>query len=170
VSRPKGQPGQYRPARSKWVSNREMEITVPNGGAGWLVVGNAWTPEWTATVDGKDATLYPTNYAMSGLPLGPGPHTVVVTYSSSGFWLGVFMSVVGFGLIALMVIGGRRGWRPRRWIERRLGRELPIPEWVLGRGAELDESELQAGRLSKAASGAATRVKAAVPKTPRRRS
>ncbi len=172
VRRPVGIPGAYRPAKSKWLSNRQIQVSVPNGAAGWLVVGNAWTPEWKATVDGKEATVYPTNFAMQGLPLGPGRHTVVLTYSASGFWLGVLMSVAGFGLIALMIIGGRRGWKPRRRIEERLGRTLPIPAWAVGPGDELDESQLEPAPASKAVSGAVSNAtaaaKAALSKVPRR--
>ena len=149
VRMPAGIRGPYRPAKSRWISNRSMEIDVPSGGPGWLVVGNPWTPEWTATVDGKEQRVYPTNYAVQGLPLGPGSHKVVMTYSANGFWRGVAMSAIGFGLIFLMIIGGRRGWSPRRRIKKWTGRPINLPEWAAGTGGSLP-AELGPGRVAQA--------------------
>jgi len=146
---PPGERTAYRPAKSKWISNRSMEIDVPAGGAGWLVVGNPWTPEWTATVDGKDQRVYPTNYAVQGLPLGPGAHKVVVTYSSKGFWTGFVMSLVGFSLIVAMIVGGRRGWSPRRRVEQLTGRTFDPPEWAVGTGGTVT-GKLGPGRVAQA--------------------
>ncbi|MCX6393304.1 MAG: YfhO family protein [Solirubrobacterales bacterium] len=137
---PVGSPGilgggdAYRSAVSKWTSNREMRVDVPTGPGGWLVVGNPWTPDWKATVDGKEAVVVPTNFAIQGISIPPGKHTVVFTYSSTPFWQGVLLSLFTFSLLALFIIGGRRGWRPRRAIEQRLGRDLPIPAWAVGPG------------------------------------
>ncbi len=143
VKGPSGPIGPYRGARSEWISNRSMKINVPKGGAGWLVVGNPYSAEWKATVDGKEVKVYPTNYAMMGIPLEPGAHEVVMTYSSDGFWLGVLMSIVGFLIITLMIVGGRRGWRPRARVEQQLGRPLPIPAWAAGPGETLTDEQVQ---------------------------
>jgi hypothetical protein len=137
---PVGSPGilgggdAYRATVSKWMSNREMRVDVPAGPGGWLVVGNPWTPDWKATIDGKEAVVVPTNFAIQGISVPPGKHTVVFTYSSTPFWQGVLLSLLTFLLLALFIIGGRRGWKPRRAIEKRLGRDLPIPAWAVGPG------------------------------------
>jgi hypothetical protein len=133
-----GKPGGYRSAVAKWSSARQMVVNVPSGPSGWLVVSNAWTPEWKATVDGKDVKVQPTNYASLGVPIGPGYHKVVFTYSAAGFWKGAFLSLIGFALIALFIVGGSLGWRPRRFIEART-RPLPIPAWAAGSGDVADE-------------------------------
>jgi hypothetical protein len=124
----------YRTAVAKWQSNREMSIDVPTGGGGWLVVGNAWTPEWEATIDGKPADVKATNFAIQGLSIPPGKHKVVLTYSAKPFWNGLVLTVFGLLIAGLMIIGGRRGVRPREWIETRIGRDPPIPEWAVGPG------------------------------------
>ena len=148
---PPGSPGivgggeSYRTAVARWNSNREMVIDVPKGGGGWLVVGNAWTPEWEATVDGKRASIKPTNFAIQGLSIPPGKHKVVLTYSAKPFWNGLLLTLLGLVIAGLMIIGGRRGIRPRRWLEQRLNRDLPIPDWAVGPGVP-DESKPAPGR------------------------
>ncbi|MEI7889637.1 MAG: YfhO family protein [Actinomycetes bacterium] len=141
---PTGSPGilgggdVYRTAVAKWTSNREMRIDVPTGPGGWLVVGNPWTPDWKATVDGKSSVVEPTNFAIQGISLPPGKHTVIFTYSSQPFWQGVALSFAGLILMLLFIIGGRRGWEPRTRLEGRLGRDLPIPDWAVGPGTPSD--------------------------------
>lgn len=166
-----GTPGFYRAAKAEWVSGRTMKISVPKGGAGWLVIGNPWAPEWKATVDGKQRRLYPTNYAMMGLPLKSGSHEITITYSSTGFWTGVSMSVVGLGAIALMIVGGRRRWRPRRWVEARTGRQIPIPNWAIGPGDVPPEGAPlpPPGRLALAYGRFKASVRAAVSRSPAER-
>ncbi|MEI7560236.1 MAG: YfhO family protein [Actinomycetes bacterium] len=137
---PVGSPGiigagdAYRTAVAKWTSNHDMKVDVPSGAGGWLVVSNAWTPEWKAYVDGKEVKVVPTNFAVQGISLAPGKHTVVFSYSESPFWNGLLLTLIGLLLAALMIVGGRRGWKPRAWIEMRTGKKLPIPEWAVGPG------------------------------------
>ena len=140
---PLGSPGivgagdSYRSAVAKWTSNREMKVEVPKGAGGWLVVSNAWTPQWGATIDGKKARVQPTNFAVQGISIPPGKHTVVFTYSAAPFWNGLLLTVLGLAAAFLMIFGGRKGWKPRAWIEGRIGRDLPIPGWVVGSGEDL---------------------------------
>jgi len=142
---PLGSPGivgggpAYRTAVAKWDSNRQMTVDVPKGGGGWLVVGNAWTPEWKATVDGKSVAIKPTNFAIQGLSIPPGKHKVVFTYSAKPFWNGLVLTFLGLLIAALMIVGGRRGVKPRAWIEERTGKELPIPDWAVGPGEPTDK-------------------------------
>ncbi len=127
----------YRSAVAKWTSNREMKVDVPQGAGGWLVLSNAWTPQWEATIDGKSAKVQPTNFAIQGISIPPGKHTVVFTYSATPFWNGLLLTILGLLLAGLMIIGGSRGWKPRSWIEKRIGRDIPIPAWAVGSGQEL---------------------------------
>jgi hypothetical protein len=153
---PLGSPGivgagtSYRSAVAKWDSNRQMTVDVPSGPGGWLVVGNAWTPQWEAEIDGKQVEVKPTNFAIQGISVPPGKHTVVFTYSAAPFWNGLVLTVLGLTLMLLMVIGGHRGWRPRAWIENRIGRDLPIPDWAVGPGEPGEDLDTgKEGRMSR---------------------
>jgi hypothetical protein len=52
-----------------------------SGGGGYLVISDAWNPNWRATVDGEPEPLFRANYAFRGLPVGQGEHRVRLWYS-----------------------------------------------------------------------------------------
>jgi hypothetical protein len=101
--------GRFIPARSERMSSQHLRVRVPEGSGGWLVVANAYSRQWEATVDGRVAKLYPTDFAATGLPLGPGAHTVELRLRRTGLWLG--LAITALSLLALLLLAGRR--RPR---------------------------------------------------------
>lgn len=108
ASIPPGRPSGFRRAVASSHSNDEVRVSVPQGPAGWLVLANAYSPQWKAEVDGQGVEIRPTNSAAMGVPIDPGAHVVKFTYDASGFNLGVVISILACGLIAL----GLTGWRP----------------------------------------------------------
>jgi hypothetical protein len=62
----------YRPDR--------IDLTVTTAGDAFLVMASTWSPFWTATVDGRGASLIRTNHVQYGLPLAPGSHKVSLAY------------------------------------------------------------------------------------------
>ncbi len=46
----------------------------------YLFVGNAWLPDWTATIDGKPAKIEKANYIYMSLYVPKGSHDIVFTY------------------------------------------------------------------------------------------
>ncbi|CAG1010374.1 hypothetical protein BURK2_04026 [Burkholderiales bacterium] len=58
---------------------------------GLLVLADRWTPGWSASVDGKAASVYRVNSVLRGVVLPAGHHQVVFTYwppmLSQGLWL-----------------------------------------------------------------------------------
>ena len=96
--------GGDRPALAREVGPGEVRVDVPPGPAGWLVVSNAYSPLWKATVDGHAQRLYPTNIASLGLPLTRGAHHVDIHISRGNFFLGLVLSLVSLaGLLALVL-------------------------------------------------------------------
>jgi hypothetical protein len=75
-----------------------------------LVVSEVYYPAgWKAFVDGTEATIYRTNYAFRSVYLGPGRHSVVMSYTSPGLRTGLLVSLAAALFIAaLWVLPGRR--------------------------------------------------------------
>lgn len=80
--------------------------------AGTLVISEAYTPGWTATVDGAPARLFAANTAFMGLNLEAGRHEVALSYMTPGLLPGCALTAAGIAGIAvcLRLWGrGRRG-------------------------------------------------------------
>ena len=83
------------------VNDIELKATAPQGG--FLVISEAWYPDWKATVDGKAADLVQTDFMLRGLSLAPGTHTIHMTFAAASFQKGKMLSLVG-GLMSLALI------------------------------------------------------------------
>jgi hypothetical protein len=75
-----------------------------------LMLSDAYSDDWRATVDGQPATLYRANYAFRGVWLPPGEHTVVFSYQPRAFLIGGAISLAA--LVALGLVGLWQ-WRRR---------------------------------------------------------
>jgi uncharacterized membrane protein YfhO len=72
-----------------------------------LVLSDAYSEDWRASVDGADASLYRVNYALRGVWLPPGEHTVVFSYRPRAFLVGGGVSLS----VALVLLAyGCWGW------------------------------------------------------------
>ena len=95
-----------------------LDLTATSAHRRFLVISEVWHPGWTATVDGKPATLHRTNVALQGLWLDPGLHHVRLRFWPTGLSAG--LTVTGVTICALLVCLGlafRRGsgWS---WVSR----------------------------------------------------
>lgn len=63
-----------------------------------LVLSLPYERGWSATVDGKNATLLRANYMFLSLPLEKGNHTIELSYHTLGLRLGFLLSIIGFVL------------------------------------------------------------------------
>jgi hypothetical protein len=99
-------PLRARPAigslRYERVSPDHVRIQLPPAASGWLVVADAYSPSWKASVDGHDAKLYPTNFAAMGLPVREGMHTIDLRYRRTGIWAGLGVSVAALLLMGFL--------------------------------------------------------------------
>jgi Bacterial membrane protein YfhO len=98
-----------------------VAATVDAAGAGYLVVADSLQqPGWSATVDGRPATLLPANNAMVAVPVSAGVHRVELSYTVPGQRTGAVVTggafLVCLGIVALW-------WRRRS--ERGAAPELP---------------------------------------------
>jgi hypothetical protein len=108
--------GRYRAARTRELGPGHLQVSVPPGAAGWLVVGDSYSPLWTASVDGHERRLYPTNVASLGLPLDTGAHTVELRITATHAIVGLVVSLLFAVTLAGLALWGRfgRGGRQRR--------------------------------------------------------
>jgi hypothetical protein len=102
-------PQSPRAARVRELAADHLRVDVPAGPAGWLVLANSYSPQWRATVDGRDVRPRPTNYAALGVPVPAGRHVVEFRVSHRSFWLGAAISLLTSGaVIAVLVVSRRR--------------------------------------------------------------
>jgi len=86
-----------------------VTIEADSPTAGILVLSDAWYPGWRVTVDGNPAPLLRADYALRGVALPPGKHTVEFTFRSRPAQLGLLLSAVGvLCLLGLAAIGRKR--------------------------------------------------------------
>jgi hypothetical protein len=77
----------------------EVRAHAPDGG--FLVLGDVYYPGWRATIDGRPAKVYPTDYVLRGVVVPPGDHVVEFRYRPTTFYLGLGVS----GLSAALLLG-----------------------------------------------------------------
>jgi hypothetical protein len=71
-----------------------------------MVVSEIWYPGWKAYVDGVDTDIIRTNYALRGVPIKKGGHTVEMEFDPGLFTLGMLLSA-----LALIFILGLFGYK-----------------------------------------------------------
>ncbi len=90
-------------------------VQVDTSAAGLLVLADAYTPDWHVTVDGQSAKLYRTNYALRGVWLAAGQHTVAFHYRPKSLLVGGWVSGISLGI---MLLGLLLNWsKPKRKAE-----------------------------------------------------
>ena len=83
-----------------------VEIDAP--AAGVLVINEAWSPLWRATIDGNDAALFPANYVLRGLVVPAGAHRVELVLSVPAYrGLLIADALLLLAIIALLVVRPR---------------------------------------------------------------
>jgi hypothetical protein len=101
-------------------SSDSVSIEVTPGGAGVLVLAEAYDPGWTALVDGRPAPVLRANVLFRGVRLERGAHRVVFAYRpwtarlGLGLFLAGLLASAGLGLVArrASIRNAREGARP----------------------------------------------------------
>ena len=84
----------------------ELAYDVRSGKGGVVVFSEIYYPGWTATVDGKPATLGRVNYVLRALNLQPGEHKVVLTFKPSSIKRTESIAYAASAVLLLAVVGG----------------------------------------------------------------
>jgi uncharacterized membrane protein YfhO len=69
---------------------------------------------FSATIDGKPATIYKANLCMQALKLPKGKHTIVASYFPPGLKTGAWISLTGILLLMLIILNDNRNKRRNR--------------------------------------------------------
>jgi hypothetical protein len=67
-----------------------------------VVVGQTYTPDWVARVDGKQVPVHPANVMLQSVEVPAGRHHVELSYEPASVRLGLALS--GFGVFGLMAL------------------------------------------------------------------
>lgn len=77
-----------------------------------LVISDAWYPGWKAEVDGRPTPVLRADVMIRAIPLGPGPHQVVLRYQPATLQYGLYAaSVASLVLLGLLLAGLRAAHR-----------------------------------------------------------
>jgi len=110
-------------AKVPLVGNRmddyqRMTYQVPTDASGWLVVSEAYHPDWTVAIDGKPAQTTRAEAALLGTYVPTGSHEVVFRFKAPVWYglslnLGILFWVIS--LAALLYLPSK--WAPVKWRE-----------------------------------------------------
>lgn len=89
-------------------SDRRTELTVTTPDPVILLITDAYHPGWraTGTRDGVEQRyeVMPADYALMGIPLSAGRHTMTLQYTPSGLKTGAVLSGAGAGILIFLVV------------------------------------------------------------------
>jgi hypothetical protein len=74
--------------------------------SGFLVISMNFYPGWTATVDGRPARIYRTNYTSMGVVIPAGRSKVELRFATPGFRLGALVTAISTLLCGLVLLIG----------------------------------------------------------------
>ena len=113
-------------------TSASVTVDVDSECAGLLVLSDAYYPGWTATVNGRDSTIYPTDVALRGVAVPEGRSTVVFRYRPPAFRLGLGLAGLALLIMLALIVLDWRSWRRSRHGERREkepgGAEVAVPQ------------------------------------------
>lgn len=93
----------FDPASSKArvVENSGASIAVEteSNSPAFLILSDAYYPGWRATVDGREARIYNTDYALRGVSLPSGRHAVRFEFRPRSFRVNLFVSLLSLAAL-----------------------------------------------------------------------
>ena len=98
------------------IDATRMTLAVRCATGCYVVTSDAYDAGWSADVDGARTRIYPTDYALRGVFVPAGRHTLTFSYVPAGLRLGA--AIAGLALLVLIVLSippvGRRVIGPAR--------------------------------------------------------
>jgi hypothetical protein len=89
----------YKPNHLKYSSN--------NSNYGFAVFSEIYYKNgWKATIDGKEAPIYPVNYTLRGLEIPKGKHTIEFKFEPQVVKTGSTIALISFIVMVLVIIAG----------------------------------------------------------------
>jgi hypothetical protein len=91
------------------LSDGQMEVVTRAGAASFLVTSDLHYPGWEATVDGRAAQIFQTDYVLRGVPVPAGRHRVRFEFRPRSLAYGAGLSVASLLLLAGCAFALTRG-------------------------------------------------------------
>lgn len=85
-----------------------LKIGIDAPADGFLFLGDAYYPGWSASVDGARAEILRADYLFRAVAVPAGRHAVEMTYAPASFRMGMMMSFVGLLFCGGFALGVRR--------------------------------------------------------------
>ncbi|MBI3573339.1 MAG: YfhO family protein [Candidatus Kerfeldbacteria bacterium] len=91
------------PAQILNRSANTLSVHVDAPQSGWLMVSDAYTPDWQVFVDGRKGKVIPADYALRAVTVPAGGHVVVWRYKPRAFSIGLWLTIAG--LVVTTMVG-----------------------------------------------------------------
>ncbi len=88
------------------LGDEEIELSTESDFNGYLVVADQYYPGWRASLDGLDMPILRANYIQRAIALPEGKHKVVFSYKPESYRIGLMISSIALGLLALTALIG----------------------------------------------------------------
>ncbi|MDQ5938233.1 MAG: hypothetical protein QG574_5596, partial [Cyanobacteriota bacterium erpe_2018_sw_21hr_WHONDRS-SW48-000092_B_bin.40] len=88
------------------LSDEQIELSTESDFNGYLVVADQYYPGWHASLDGLDKPILRANYIQRTIALPTGKHKVVFSYKPESYRIGLLISSIALGLLALTALIG----------------------------------------------------------------
>jgi hypothetical protein len=97
-------------ARAEIVEDEADRVVVTTSAErpAWLVLNDTYGPGWTASIDGRPASLFRANALVRAVPVPAGRHEVGFAYRPASVRVGAAVSIAALGVVAALVLAGRR--------------------------------------------------------------
>ncbi len=99
-----GQPGRISAVD---YGSQRIAVDTELWDGGRLLISDLYYPGWRARVDDKEERIERADYCLRSVPLGPGPHQILLTYVPASFRLGLWTMVGTLMAMAGMALGIR---------------------------------------------------------------
>jgi uncharacterized membrane protein YfhO len=84
--------------------SNEYRFRIETGSAGVLVVSQIYYPGWRATIDGERVRVLDANYALTGIPVPAGSHSVRLTFAPGSFIAGLAITTLSALLLGVLLL------------------------------------------------------------------
>jgi hypothetical protein len=85
-----------------------VRVEAESDGPGLMVVNDAWDPGWRATLDGEPVEVLPADGVVRAVRWPGGRHVLAMTYDPVEVRVGMWLSLLGLGMLAVVIAQSRR--------------------------------------------------------------
>jgi hypothetical protein len=108
---PAGEAGPPVPPSARFLTDRSDHVVIEAGapaGGGYLVLLDAYSPDWRVTVDGQAAEIVRANAIFRAVRLAPGRHRLEFRYRPRALVWGAACSALALAVTVTLLAGGLR--------------------------------------------------------------